>query len=75
MRHLLGFGLLALFLSGCGEKPPAATPEGIEAPPQRGGGGALMRAGAELSVGLGLARNGTTRFDDVGPTSCSAQQA
>jgi predicted methyltransferase len=27
MRHLLGFGLLALFLSGCGEKPPAATPE------------------------------------------------
>jgi predicted methyltransferase len=27
MRHLLGFGLLALILSGCGEKPPAAAPE------------------------------------------------
>ena len=27
MRHLLGFGLLALFVSGCGEKPPAAAPE------------------------------------------------
>src|SRR5688500_11889977 len=27
MRHLLSFGLLVLFLSGCGEKPPAAETE------------------------------------------------